>query len=59
MPAQYTARPRRPKRRPILGLGIRDRWTQYLAGMATEIAYGLLLLGTCFVIALIVIAVWA
>jgi len=59
MPVQRTIQRRKLKRRPILGLGIRDGWKQYLAGMATEMVYGLLVLATCFAIALIVMAVWA
>ena len=55
MPVNRVAvRHRRPKRRPILGLGIRDGWREYLAGMATEISYGLLLLLTAFIIAAVV-----
>lgn len=58
MPVNRTAaRYRRPKRRPILGLGIRDSWRDYLAGMATEIAYALLLLLTGFAAANLIVAV--
>jgi len=57
MPVHRAARYRKAKRRPILGLGIRDGWRQYVAGMATEVGFGLLILALGYGIAVVAMAV--